>query len=150
MLDGWDTIQYAVAGKGWAPAVVYTALAGRQLTPTPLDPIVRVAELRPVAFRSHGNGRYSWAFPQKFGGYAELDVPSAGFVKTTLVVQVGEVLDASGWPVPNIVQIWSAPSYVCSGALPDRAIAPWKGLCCDLKSSPSAFGRGIRSENGPF
>jgi hypothetical protein len=97
-LDGWDTSDYSEAGKGWLPAVAYDALAGRELTPTLLEPITRVEEIQPVNFSSHGGGRFVWAFPQNFGGFAELDVPAVGFANTTLTVQIGEEKDATGWP----------------------------------------------------
>eukprot|EP01047_Picozoa_sp_COSAG01_P077858 COSAG01_NODE_14176_length_1487_cov_1.286023_2_plen_217_part_00 len=98
VLVGWDTSGYREAGKGWLPAVEYEALAGRELTPSLLEPITRVEEIHPVSFTSHGSGKFSWAFSQNFGGFAELNVPARGFTNTTLTVQVGEERDPSGWP----------------------------------------------------
>ena len=98
VLVGWDTSRYSEAGKGWLPAVEYEALAGRELTPSLLEPITRVEETHPVSFTSHGSGKFSWAFSQNFGGFAELNVPARGFTNTTLTVQVGEERDPSGWP----------------------------------------------------
>ena len=45
-VDGWDTTGYSEAGKHWQPAVAYTALAGRQLAPASLGPIVRLVSTR--------------------------------------------------------------------------------------------------------
>ena len=106
-LDGWDTIGYSEPGKHWAPAVPYTALVGRQLVPTPLDPIVRLGPLAPGSFTAHGGGRFSWGFDQNFAGFTELDVPATGFANTTLIVEVGEETDAAGWP-SNGHSWWSA------------------------------------------
>ncbi len=97
-LDGWATSDYSEAGKSWLPTVTYDALAGREITPTVLEPIIRVEEIKAVHFASHGGGRFAWGFPQNFGGFAELDVPALGFSKTTLTVQIGEEQDATGWP----------------------------------------------------
>ena len=101
-LDGWDTLAYRDACKGWLPAVEYDALTGRELTPTLLEPITRVEEIKPVNFSAHGGGKFAWAFPQNFGGFAELDVPAFGFANTTLSVTIGEEQDASGWPGPPL------------------------------------------------
>ena len=57
-LDGWDSREYSTA-NGWEAAVEYTALAGRELTPTMLEPVTRHGPpLAPVKFISHGGGRY--------------------------------------------------------------------------------------------
>ena len=54
-LDQWDTDAYNMSAR-WQPTVEYAGLPGRQLTPTPLDPIVRLAMLRPVQFFDLGGG----------------------------------------------------------------------------------------------
>lgn len=98
-LDEWDTVGYSTTDKGgWLPVMKYDALEGRELTPTLLEPIIRVEEIKPSNFSSHGGGKFAWGFPQNFGGFAELDVPSTGFTNTTLTVQIGEEQDATGWP----------------------------------------------------
>ena len=105
-LDKWDTISYSTLAPDWSPAVPYAGLAGRQLTPTPIDPIVRLPTLKPVRFFDLGGGKYSWDLGQNFGGYAELDVPAKGFANTTLTVRVGEETDGSGG-VSNGRSWWS-------------------------------------------
>ena len=107
-LDGWDTVAYSESGKSWLPAVEYTALTGRALTPTLLEPVTRhgSAPLKPSKFISHGGGQFAWHFDQNFGGYAELDVPAAGFANTTLTVTVGEEVDANGLPTNGRATGW--------------------------------------------
>jgi len=64
--------------------------------PALLEPIVRLTSLKPVKFFDLGGGKYSWAFEQNYGGYAELDVPGAGFSNATLTMHVGEETDGNG------------------------------------------------------